>query len=720
MPTATKMLPLSLLLIAATAANAQAPIVINEFQYDDTGTDDREFIELFNTTGVPIDISGWTIACSDASGANPSYVVQPGSIVFPGGYFVLGSALVPGVNQVIGSTNLFENDQEAIQLRDLTATVVDAVVYEASAGTWTGAPAEGRRLFGALVSSDTLPTSWSRLRDGHDTNDNALDFRIMPATPGATNTLASVQPWTQDFDALALDAAVPLWSGSVAPPFAVNPLVISASNPKVLPQASPQGGKAMICTATGGASFMLVDDAENLMWFDSWVYFDRPAPGAPATDSITWSIGVRGTTDSLYAAPDPERLTAVDNNGDTGLTWTYRATNAGATLWLIDNHAGGRGHFLLARIQIPGTGWHRLSLNGTDGRARAFLDGVEYGGAIHQTAGSVYIGVRTVQAGGPLAMYIDDGKTKKGAATIVTPGDPACLGNCPRANETATTLLTESSIAATGRYAFPVTTTDQFEADALCVYSALQDSGSTSNVVVSLFTDASGQPGTLMQASDGGPNYNLSGTLAQPEDDHLLGWLAAPTGPQGGTSPGPWKIPANTSFWVVIDLTDQIHLPIAAEVEGSNGTALTTYMTWDTVNSVWTNAATPAAWTLRWLCTTQSNSKNQWDAGECVLGTTITNIGNAADPSMLIGIDAIGFTELPLNLGFLGLPSCTFFPNPVTSILATPNGVGDMLVPLAVPNAPGLIGLPLVTQWLFVNPFTFTFDASPKARIVIR
>lgn len=118
MPTVARPWSLPPLLFLAANASSQAPIVVNEFRYGDTSTDDREFVELFNSTGVPIDISGWTIACSDAGGANPSYVVQPGSIVFPGGYFVLGSALVPGANQVIGATNLFENDEEAIRLRD--------------------------------------------------------------------------------------------------------------------------------------------------------------------------------------------------------------------------------------------------------------------------------------------------------------------------------------------------------------------------------------------------------------------------------------------------------------------------------------------------------------------------------------------------------------------------------------------------------------------------
>jgi hypothetical protein len=38
-----------------------APVVINEFSYDDDGVDDYEYIELWNRTGAPVDISGWTL-----------------------------------------------------------------------------------------------------------------------------------------------------------------------------------------------------------------------------------------------------------------------------------------------------------------------------------------------------------------------------------------------------------------------------------------------------------------------------------------------------------------------------------------------------------------------------------------------------------------------------------------------------------------------------------
>ena len=41
-------------------------VFINEVQYDDSGTDDREFVEIYNGEPNAVDISGWTLRASDA------------------------------------------------------------------------------------------------------------------------------------------------------------------------------------------------------------------------------------------------------------------------------------------------------------------------------------------------------------------------------------------------------------------------------------------------------------------------------------------------------------------------------------------------------------------------------------------------------------------------------------------------------------------------------
>ena len=65
------------LALASGTALAQPRVVINEFAYDDTGTDNLEFIELYNADTVPVDISGWIVDCGDqlTGDNNPDFVI---------------------------------------------------------------------------------------------------------------------------------------------------------------------------------------------------------------------------------------------------------------------------------------------------------------------------------------------------------------------------------------------------------------------------------------------------------------------------------------------------------------------------------------------------------------------------------------------------------------------------------------------------------------------
>ena len=51
--------------LLASALHAQAPVVINEFNYDDSGGDNYEFVELY--ANVTTDISGWTLNGEDGT-----------------------------------------------------------------------------------------------------------------------------------------------------------------------------------------------------------------------------------------------------------------------------------------------------------------------------------------------------------------------------------------------------------------------------------------------------------------------------------------------------------------------------------------------------------------------------------------------------------------------------------------------------------------------------
>ena len=88
------MLTVSLCLAVLVPQGYQPPtvnhVVINEFSYDDSGLDDREFVELYNPTASSVDISGWLLDAEDAVSTNPTYLI-PGTagssttVIAPGG-----------------------------------------------------------------------------------------------------------------------------------------------------------------------------------------------------------------------------------------------------------------------------------------------------------------------------------------------------------------------------------------------------------------------------------------------------------------------------------------------------------------------------------------------------------------------------------------------------------------------------------------------------------
>ena len=107
--------------LAASTALAMAPqspsgVVINELNYDDSGSDDFEFVELYNGSTQPVDISNWTLNGIDGTtSGNGTHTIGPGVVLQPGGFWVVGDAGVPNVNEVISGLAL-ENGADGVYL----------------------------------------------------------------------------------------------------------------------------------------------------------------------------------------------------------------------------------------------------------------------------------------------------------------------------------------------------------------------------------------------------------------------------------------------------------------------------------------------------------------------------------------------------------------------------------------------------------------------------
>lgn len=403
----------TLLLLAAAFPQGQGNprVVINEFQYDDASVaDDYEFIELYNRTPAPVDISGWTIEASEFVGAPPianlyaTFTIPNGTTLLGGAYYVLGSALVANVNQVIGTASILRNEGAMLILKQST-TVEDVVAQETNKGVPTGAPVEGPGCWGNHRSGrvDQLFSSWSRHTDGVDTNNNGRDFINTSATPGATNNRASIKPYVDNFDGYTGGFNLPEWGGAFKEVRVIDPTVAANFNPNAIP-ASPQGGLAAIAwdDLGGGNSNQLLDQVGSNFVIEAWVYFD--ATLTPPAELDAWSLGAQGTCDSFYNFPDPERTAGFLANGNTGVAWTLVRNSVETALYLVDHNDGGTDWVVLGKIAIVAgvnDGWQRLRLQvrnnfveGRFGGTYGARNGTVIAGAIDGGPGGVYIGYR--------------------------------------------------------------------------------------------------------------------------------------------------------------------------------------------------------------------------------------------------------------------------------------------------------------------------------------
>ena len=402
--------------------SATAQVVINEFQYDDVGTDDREFVELYNPGPDPVAIGGWVVGGRDATTTNPSVTITEGTILAPGGYYVIGNAGVLNVSQVVAA-NFLENDQETIELSN-GGVVIDALAYETNKGVGFAAPVAaqvGTGIFGNHQGSDLAGTplnatvSFGRFVDGRDTNNNGRDFGLRPATPGTTNSpgglMTSFQLPTPD--SAATGSSLATTAGSFVNATVIDPGVADAFNPNAitLPTGSSKAYVAWDPSGGGNGVTSLASYDSAQAGFSIQAYFDtRPLPvqtngsGVEFTGSEITIYGI-GSGDALTNLTDltgavglsAVTLPAAESaNGFTGLAWVYEKTSArtagtAATqkLHLVNANDGGDSDVggntpldweILVTYSLPETAsgeWYDLSIEiQPDGTGVALFDGL--------------------------------------------------------------------------------------------------------------------------------------------------------------------------------------------------------------------------------------------------------------------------------------------------------------------------------------------------------
>jgi len=382
----TTLLNLLALLPQGGQGSSTAPVVINEFNYDDSSTDDLEFIEIYNRSSSPVDLSNWSLVGDDSNGVNFTEVFPAGTVLNPGDYLVVGDANVPNVD-IVRSSGFLQNSAESITIFDDAQNIVDTLIYEANKGVFNATLAEGEGIWGNFTCIEGNESSWSRFRDGFDSNNNGNDFRLQPWSPGATNNQPYISTLVELFDTYAAGSSVPGWGGSWVNPLTVDPAVVDTNNPNAIP-SSPQGGNVGVLwdpVGFGDHGMLLADPGKNVS-FEAYVYISSAV--TPVAEQEMWTVGF-GTSGTYYTFPDPTAALGFTSNGNTGIGWTLVRDEFGANLYLIDHNDGGVGANAITDATVIGTvpitagvndGWQRLRLQVAAGTVIANFGG-NYGAA---------------------------------------------------------------------------------------------------------------------------------------------------------------------------------------------------------------------------------------------------------------------------------------------------------------------------------------------------
>ncbi len=164
-------------------------IVINEIMYDPLNGQ-NEWFELFNRSSQTIDLAHWTFNDKPTSSGVNLFEISNQPLIIRAGEYVVVTAdssifkLFPGLLQTDSTIHVrvlnrsngfgFNNDGDAVVLKDITTSTIDSVMYQSY---WGGQNGKSLERIDVFASSNTM-TNWETSQD------------TLGSTPGKINSIA--------------------------------------------------------------------------------------------------------------------------------------------------------------------------------------------------------------------------------------------------------------------------------------------------------------------------------------------------------------------------------------------------------------------------------------------------------------------------------------------------------------------------------------------------
>jgi hypothetical protein len=173
-------------LTCSVAHPAVALVRVNEVETGTSTSAADEFVELVNAGGASADLGGWKLVYRPASGSTDTTLatIPSGTSLAAGAFYLFGGTAytrTPIADKTF-ATGLASTGG-GIAIRDANGTLVDSLGW----GTATNGFVEGAAA-PAPPTTASPGSSIVRKPDGHDTNDNSVDFTVAAvASPRASN-----------------------------------------------------------------------------------------------------------------------------------------------------------------------------------------------------------------------------------------------------------------------------------------------------------------------------------------------------------------------------------------------------------------------------------------------------------------------------------------------------------------------------------------------------